>query len=145
MKCGTQCVHLTINVHVVEESVPSLLGKDWLKQVKLDRRSVGLSSIDKRKSKVVELLSKYSGMFEEGPSVMSTFKAKLDLKPECKPKFYKASNIPFALKPAVEAGLFYLLKEGIPSRSSTVSKRHQWPQHQKVMEILGYAKVMKYW
>ena len=111
MKYGTQCKYLT--VHVVEGSGPSLLGRDWLKEVKLDWRSIGVASIDKGRSQVAELLSKYSSVFEEGLSVMNTFKARLHLKPGCKPKFCKARSVQFALKPAVEAELSHFMKEGV--------------------------------
>ena len=103
VKYGTQSKHLTLRV--VEGSGPSLLGRDWLKEVKLDWRSIGMASINWEKSQVHTLLSKYSSVFEEGLSVMNTFKARLHLKPGCKPKFCKARIVPFALKPAVEAEL----------------------------------------
>ena len=52
-------------------------------------------------------------MFKEVLSVMSTFKAKLHLKPGCKARFCKARNVCFTLKPAVQAELSWLIKERI--------------------------------
>ena len=142
VKYGTQSKHLTLRV--VEGSGPSLLGRDWLREVKLDWRSIGMVSINWEKSQVHTLLSKYSSVFEEGLSVMNTFKARLHLKPGCKPKFCKARNVPFALKPAVEVELSRLEKEGILKQV----KHNQWaapvvpvPKNDGHLRLCGDYKV----
>ena len=111
VKYGSQCKHLTI--HVIEEEGPCLLGRDWLREIKLDWRCIGLLSVNKDKEKVDDLLSKYSNVFEEGLTTMNTFKAELHLKEGSTPKFCKARNVPFALRPAVEDELLRLEKEGV--------------------------------
>ena len=95
VRYGSQCKHLTL--YVVEGKGPCLLGRDWLREIKLDWRSIGLTSVNKGEEKVDILLSKYSNIFQEGLSVMNTFKARPHLKQGCTPKFCKARSVPFAL------------------------------------------------
>ena len=85
----------------------------WKRLAKLDWRCIGLLSVNKDKEKVDDLLSKYSNVFEEGLTTMNTFKAQLQLKEGSTPKFCKARNVPFALRPAVEDELLRLEKEGV--------------------------------
>ena len=111
VKYGSQCKCLTL--YVVEGNGPCLLGRDWLREIKLDWRNIGLMSIDKDKEQVNALLSKYDDLFKEGLSVMNMFNAQLHLKEGSSPKFCKARNVPFALRPAVESEISHLEKEGV--------------------------------
>ena len=113
VKYNSQCKNMVL--HVVEGDGPSLLGRDWLRHIKLDWRSIGLTLniVNKDKSRVDTLLSKYSGVFEEGLSAMNSFKARLHLKQGSRPKFCKARPVPFALRPAVEAELTRLEEQGV--------------------------------
>lgn len=80
VKYNSQCKNMVL--HVVEGDGPSLLGRDWLRHIKFDWRSIGLTLniVNKDKSRVDTLLSKYSSVFEEGLSAMNSFKACLHLK-----------------------------------------------------------------
>ena len=69
---GSQRKHLTL--HVVEESRPSLLGRDWLKVVKLDLHKI--ATLGDSQTKVDALLTRFfSQVFQEGQSTMNTVKA----------------------------------------------------------------------
>ena len=87
-----------LSLYVVEGQGPSLMGRDWIRQIRLDWKSIGMVSLT---SKTEALLDKYAEVFEEGLGTMNTFEASLSVKPECKPRFHKARPVPFALKPAL--------------------------------------------
>ena len=108
---GDQGGHLPL--YVVEGDGPSLMGRDWLRQVRLDWKSIGVASMGGSPSKVEALLDKYSEVFKEGLGKMRTFEASLHLQPGSRPKFFKARPVPFALKQAVEQELDRLEELGI--------------------------------
>ena len=108
---GDQGGHLPL--YVVDRDGPSLMGRDWLRQVRLDWKSIGVASMGGSQNRVEALLDKYSEVFKEGLGKMSTFEASLHLKPGSRPKFFKARPVPFALKQAVERELERLKELGI--------------------------------
>ena len=89
-----------LSLYVVEGQGPSLMRRDWIRQIRLDWKSIGMVSIA---SKTEALLDKYAEVFEEGLGRMNTFEASLSVKSECKPRFHKARPVPFVLKPPIEA------------------------------------------
>ena len=99
-----------LSLYVVEGQGPSLMGRDWIRQIRLDWKSIGMVSLA---SKTEALLDKYAEVFEEGLGTMNTFEASLSVKSECKPRFHKARPVPFALKPAIERELDRLEEAGI--------------------------------
>ena len=82
---GSQRKNLTL--HVVEGSGPSLLGRDRLRVVKLDWCKI--ATLDDSRAKVDALLTRFSGVFQEGLSTMNTFKARLNMKPNVHPNSAK--------------------------------------------------------
>ncbi len=99
-----------LSLYVVEGQGPSLMGRDWIRSIRLDWRSIGMASLS---SKTEALLERYVEVFEEGLGPMNTFEASLSVKPGCKPRFHKARPVPFALKPAIERELDRLEEAGI--------------------------------
>lgn len=91
---------------------PSLLGRDWLKHLKLNWKAVhslrehAIESLD-------DLLERYSELFTEELGTIKSFCAKLNVDPEACPKFFKARTVPYALKSAIEDELDRLEGEGI--------------------------------
>ena len=74
---------------VVEGSGPSLLGRDWLKEVKLDWKKLLKMNMDQKQveSRLEKLINQYSEVFEE---VLGTFtgpKAKINVEVDAVPKF----------------------------------------------------------
>ena len=111
MRYGDQGGHLPL--YVVDGDGPSLMGTDWLRQVRLDWKSIGVASMGGSQNRVEALLDKYSEVFKEGLGKISTFEASLHLKPGSRPKFFKTRPVPFALKQAVERELERLEELGI--------------------------------
>ena len=104
-----------LTLYVVKGQGPSLVGRDWLRQIRLDWKSIGMAALS---SKAEALVGKFPEVFEEGSGLMNTFQASLHLKPECRPKFHKARPVPFALKQAIDRELDRLEGEGIVEKVS---------------------------
>lgn len=115
---GSQREMLTL--YVVKGAGPSLLGREWLRVLRLDWRSIKTACVaeGQTQSKLNSLLQRYPGVFKEGSGSITTFKASLQLKPGSAPKFCKARPVPFALKQAVERELDRLEGEGIIEKVS---------------------------
>ena len=80
---------------VVEGVGPALMGRDWLVIVKLDWSKVCCTSGD---GKVKPLLEKYKEVFTGNLGTMTEHVAKLHLKGNPKPRFWRPRPVPFALK-----------------------------------------------
>lgn len=55
----------------------------------------------------------HTEVFKEGLGSMKNITVKLNIKPDSRPKFFKARPVPYAIKPKVETELEYLLKKGV--------------------------------
>ena len=100
-------------LYVVEGDGPNLLGRDWLRVLKLNWKSIKVAAVDKGQQKVEALLTKYKEVFREELGQMNTFEASLQLNPGGKPKFLKARAVLFAIKEAIEVELDRLESAGI--------------------------------
>ena len=106
---------------VVKGNGTSLFGRSWLYAIKLDWRDIKSqvnrvnnvkngSSIDKR---LAEIKNKYSDVFKKDMSTMKGIKATLEVKPDAKPKFYKARPVAYALRPKVSEEIQRLEEAGV--------------------------------
>ena len=95
---------------VVEGSGPSLFGRDWLRFIVLDWKSIN-TVITKRDS-LQSLLDKYADIFEAGLGRLKGFKATLHVHPHASPKFCKPRVVPYALRDKVHAEIDRLVQEG---------------------------------
>ena len=78
---------------VVEGQGPSLLGRNWLEQVKLDWSEVAKTHIvtpaTQQEGELEKLLDQYKDVISEKLGHCKTVKAKLYLKPDVVPRFYR--------------------------------------------------------
>lgn len=107
-----------LNLYVVKSQGPALLGRDWLQSITLDWKAIkalstGTSSPQDSPTRLQEILDKYAEVFEEGIGMLKNTKAKLTLKENSQPKFCKARQVPYALRPKVEAELTKLQNANI--------------------------------
>ena len=65
----------------------------------------------------------HSEVFQNEIGTLKSTKAKLMLKENSQPKFYKARRVPYAMKPKVEVELKHLEEEGILSKSNSATGR----------------------
>jgi len=99
----------TLPLLVVEGSGPSLFGRDWLTQVKLDWKkicSIRVSDSDLSqavRSKMHTTIQSHPNVFQPGLGTIKGIAAKLEMKHDAQPKFCKARPVPYALQEAVEA------------------------------------------
>ena len=99
-----------LELYVVPQNVPSLFGRDWLEKLKLNWVEVKSLHSQGRLSSILEM---QKSVFSEGIGKLKDIKANLTLKEGAKPKFLKARNVPYSLRPKIEAELDRLQKEGV--------------------------------
>ena len=105
----------TLSLFVVNTDGPTLLGQDWMRQLKLDWSMVNQVSIEK-KGRLEALMRKYDELFKPAMGAIQGFKAKLTVKADAHPKFCKARSVPFSIKQRVGEEFDRLEKEGIVER-----------------------------
>ena len=98
---------------VVGGSNVALLGRNWLKFIKLNWKEMFQVSIVKPKAK--EILDKHKNVFKPaGPEDrIRGHKANINIQPDSQPKFFKARPVPYAQLEAVEKELNRLETAGI--------------------------------
>lgn len=113
VKYGDQEEQLTVTV--VEGDGPSLLGRDWLKHLRLNWAQI---SHVQDSAQVEDLLKEFDELFQDELGTVENFTAKLILKGDAQPKFFRPRPIPFALKEAVEQELDRLETDNIIEKVS---------------------------
>ena len=113
---GTQSC--TLPLLVVAGNGPTLLGRDWLRHLQLDWKSIGLAALDRGQARVQALTHKYSDVFAEKLGKMRYHKAALQIQQNARPIFCKPRPVPFALKDAASRELDRLESAGILVRVS---------------------------
>lgn len=88
----------TLSLLVVQGNGPALLGRDWIKMLKLD-----WSTVNRVKTESTdELCDRYSEVFNPSLGKVKGVKAKLHVVPDAIPKFCKPRPVPYALREAVD-------------------------------------------
>jgi len=106
---------LYLAVHVVSRTGPNLLGRDLITPLGVDLDNLKQIRSLKLASPLEELLDKHAPVFSQGLGCFNGPPVKLNVDANAQPKFYKARNVPFALKNKVEAELADLQSKGIIS------------------------------
>ena len=105
---------LILSLIVVAGDGPSLFVWDWFKEIKLDWKTIGLTTLDIQPVQLPELLQKYESVFQSTLGTIDSFQADLKLKDSSsKPVFKRAWPVPFALREVLGAELDRLESEGI--------------------------------
>lgn len=99
----------TLDLLVVKGKGPPLLGRDWIKKLKLDWSSVNRVEPET----LEELCDKYSEVFQRSLGKVTGIKAKLHGVPGAIPTFCKPRSVPYALREAVEAQLNKMEADGV--------------------------------
>ena len=99
---------------LIQNGGPCLLGRDWLKVVRLDWRSIGkVSTTASLESCVAPLQNRYQEVFSKKLGTITPFQAKLSVASNAKPKLFKPCTVPFALRERVESELDQLERDGV--------------------------------
>lgn len=117
-----------LKLYVVESKRKPLLGREWLRQLKLNWNEILnnqqnariVSSIKQQQThtqqdskRIEQLKQKYSTVFEKSMGKIEGVQARVRLQPDAEPVFVKARKLPFALRDAVEEELDELERNGI--------------------------------
>ena len=98
-----------LDLYVVKNKGPVLMGRDWLRTIRLDWCSIKSLQASLATSSPKEcldgMLDKYSDVFENKLGTFTSAKARLTLKDDSQARFLKARPMPNALKPKVEEEL----------------------------------------
>ncbi|XP_038069806.1 uncharacterized protein K02A2.6-like [Patiria miniata] len=110
-------------LYVVQRGGPALFGRDWLAHFKLDWPSIFAISSEhppvNMEAKLQALLDSYPELFKDEIGERTDIRAKLTLKDNAHPVFLKARQVPYALRPQVEAEHAKLQQQNIISPVET--------------------------
>ena len=115
VRYGQQKRHLPLII--VAGDGPSLLGRNWLEHLRLDWKTVGTISsepeTDASPANLEALLTKQAEIFRDELGTIKPFKAKLRVRQDATPRFFKPPSVPFAIREAIELELDRLEACGI--------------------------------
>ena len=95
---------------VVEGNGPSLLGRNWLKYLRLDWNNI--FSVQTAKMKPLHiLLQQHQILFSKELEEIHPFTASLPIKSDATPRFFKPRPVPFAIKDAISQELTRLQQQ----------------------------------
>ena len=94
---------------VVEGTGASLMGRNWLENIRLNWNSIHKVNSDQLQT----VLTQYSEVFKPELGTMKDFKAKIFVDPTVPPRFCKARPVPYAMRSLVESELDKLVDQGI--------------------------------
>ena len=95
-------------LEVVAGGGPTLLGRDWMSQIRLDWGQIH----QVHNASLLSILDKYKGVFKEELGTLKGFKAKIYVDPDAPPRYHSARSVPFAMRGLVEKELQHLQEEG---------------------------------
>jgi len=93
---------------VVKGNGPTLLGRNWLKAIRLNWKSVHYTV----HAGLTKLLDQYSEVFEDGIGTFKGYEAHLEIDPNAQPRCNKARPVPYSKRQGVEDELDHLVAEG---------------------------------
>ena len=99
----------TLPLTVVQYKGPNLLGRNWLKHIRLDWNKI----FHIHEETLDAVLNKHKDVFKEGLGEFKGPAAKIHLDESVPPKFHKARPVPYSMKVPIEQELARLVKEGV--------------------------------
>lgn len=99
---------------VVAGNGPSLLGRNWLKYIRLNWTQIFAIRTAKRQP-LETLLQQHQKLFSKEAGPITPFTATLHVPTDATPRFYKPRPVPFAIKDAISRELTHLEQQGIIS------------------------------
>ena len=99
-----------LDLLIVPGNGASLLGRDWLSNLRLDWAHIhSMNSSDS----LQVVLARHPTIFEESLGLVQGITAKIHVDPTAQPKFFTARPVPYALRDKVDKELDHLVKEGV--------------------------------
>lgn len=106
----------TLPLYVVSGTGPSLLGRSWLEQLKLNWAEIhNMNSFIEggERLTVEQVLARHEDVFKDELGTLKGVKATINVVPGAVPRYFRPRQIPFAMRPKVEAEINRLIKEQI--------------------------------
>ena len=100
-------------LYVIKGTGTSLLGRDWMRHIRLDWKSIDSAVYSVIFPCYQPLLDKYAEVFKDELGTLKHIKAHLQVESQAAPKFHKPHAVPFALKEALERELVCLQQLGV--------------------------------
>jgi hypothetical protein len=100
-------------LYVVESEGPPLLGRDWLRRIRLDWPEIKLVSDNNGESRAEQLKRKFHSLFDGKLGLVQGVQAHLEMKEAAVPKFLKPRTVPFAIKEDIAEELDRLINSGV--------------------------------
>lgn len=97
-----------LSLYVTTSKGPALMGGNWLSEISLDWGFLKLL-----RETTDSLVRKYAELFDGQLGKVDGIKAKLEMKPEARPKFHKPRTVLYALPESIETELRLLVSAGI--------------------------------
>lgn len=119
VECKYKSIQKTLNLYIVPMNREPLLGREWLRQIKLDWGDISNITIQQTPNKVQKLLQKYPSLSNGEIGEVKNVKVHLTLKPNVCPVFKRARTVPFALLRKVENEIQNLENQGILVKVNT--------------------------
>ena len=101
---------ITLPLIVVKGDRPTLMGRNWLKKLKLNWSDIFTI---KQSTSVGDILKKHSAVFNPDIGSMTDIKAHINLREGAVPSFHKPRVVPYALREQVNKQLDNLVESGI--------------------------------
>ena len=98
-----------LSLLIVGGSGPTLLGRDWLSQIRLDWHQIH----HVHSPSLQALLARYPAVFQDGLGTLRGFHAKILVERGVTPRFNPARSVPYALRDKVDKELQRLQDQGI--------------------------------
>jgi hypothetical protein len=101
-----------LNLLVVTGGGTSLLGRDWLRHLKLNWCELNHLQIAAR-LKLEDVLKKHADVFKEELGKVTGMEVKIHMDPDAQPQFFRPRPVPLALRPKVERELERLVQDKV--------------------------------
>ena len=124
----------------MEGDGPSLLGRNWLRHIRLDWKNIYTITKDKLTSPE-DLMDKHANLFKEELGLVSSFQATLHVRADTRPLFFKPRPVPFAVKAAIDYELDQLEASDIVTHSDWAAPIVPVPKKNGRFRICGDYKV----
>ena len=98
-------------LYVIPGNGPTLMGRNWLKHIRLDWHRI--ATVRNQPTNLNNLLNKHKALFMDELGKVHPEKAKLHVRPDATPRFFKSRPVPFAIKEAIGKELDKLEEQGI--------------------------------
>ena len=105
-------VQKRLSVTVVDGDGPSLLGRDWLQEIRLNW-PLHYQQLDNNSKRQVDALKEFPKLFSKELGTIAHHEAELKLKVDAVPKFFRPRSIPFAIKEKVNEEIVRLENLGV--------------------------------